>query len=116
MNDWDSWSCDNTKIRTVFSNDWDEWQIGQATLKTSFPNDFDGWIITGYGKTIIISATFIDDLERWDVSGAVDGIIRTVFSENFEQWALDIEFDGLEEDLQKAIMFLPIFISFHNEL
>lgn len=109
-NDLDNWNCDGTKIRTTFSNDWDQWDIGSnVTMRTVFINDFDGWEIKGYGKTIRVSATFNDDYERWTISGDADGSIRTVFSKDCNSWDLEIDGD-IEDELLKAIVFIPIFI------
>lgn len=85
-------------------------------MRTSFPNDFNNWEIRGYDKTITIKTTFINDNERWDVSGEIDGTVRTVFSNNFEQWAFDLDMTGLEEDLQIAIIFVAIYTSFKDQL
>ena len=84
-------------------------------MRTSFPNDFNNWEIRGYDKTITIKTTFINDNERWDVSGEIDGTVRTVFSNNFEQWAFDLDMTGLEEDLQIAIIFVAIYTSFKDQ-
>ena len=104
--DWDNWSCDGTLIRTNFNNDWDSWKIGNdVTLKTVFSNDFNSWEIIGYDKRIRVSVTFIDDLERWTISGDADGSINTVFSNNYERWTVSIDQPNLEEELEMAILF-----------
>ena len=114
-NDWDSWNYEGSKIKTDFSNDWDSWRVGnEITLKTVFANDFDGWEVRGYGKIIRVSSTFIDDLERWTISGDADGSMKTVFSNNFDSWNITLDEMNLEDDLKIGIVFIAVFTSFRQ--
>ena len=81
-------------------------------MKTAFFNDFDHWKIQGYNKAINVQTVFNNDTERGNILGDFEGTIRTIFSNNYNQWSIDAELSGLEEDLQKAVIFTAIFTSF----
>lgn len=110
----DNWSFEGTSVKTVFRNNFEQWRLGDdVQIKTIFSKDFGSWMITGYNKTIYVKATFSNDFERWQVSGDASGSISTIFSKNFESW--NIQLDGIEEEeLQMAVVFIPVIIALNK--
>ncbi len=114
-NDFSKWECEDYQIRTAFTKDWDNWRFGEnVTIKTTFHDNFDNWTITGYGKTIYVKTLFQGNLNKWTLSGDSEGKIETKFYNEFEKWNIQISNHNLPEELKLSIVFIPIFIAFHD--